>query len=192
MEFVVTQRGRQSPLVGFNSNVRYRGHTFHIQTEDSGRTRPHVTTLLFADGGHIIASRRSDYRDLLADADWEAEVKRCMQDQHRGVVRELMSGGLDEKIVALLGALAPRSSHAHSASRPAAPGTESYSPSSPAPIVPQLKLQPTSSHSKPATRPPSIFQMAQSPLLGLGELNQESLNDVILSFISQELEAEER
>jgi len=33
-------------LSGFNTNFRYRGVLFHVQTEDSGRGNPHVITLL--------------------------------------------------------------------------------------------------------------------------------------------------
>jgi len=51
------------PLVGFNNNVRYRGMRFHIQTEDSGVTKPHIITHLFADGGRVIKSLRTDYAE---------------------------------------------------------------------------------------------------------------------------------
>ena len=37
----------QSPLLGFNNNVRHKGRLFHIQTEDSGVRHPHVITHLF-------------------------------------------------------------------------------------------------------------------------------------------------
>lgn len=101
---------KHSPQVGFNSNVRYRGNTFHIQTEDSGRERPRVTTLLFADGGHIIASQRSEYQHLLPEPDFAAKLKQQMQEQHRALMRELASGALDDKIESVIGPLAPRSS----------------------------------------------------------------------------------
>lgn len=260
------ERGQHSPLVGFNSNVRYRGHTFHIQTEDSGRARPHLTTLLFADGGHIIASHRSEYAALLGEPNWERVVKKRMQDQHRAVLRELMSGSLDEKIIALLGPIAPRSrpaSHTKSSegaplsARPAgsereadnvpaqdavppltlvARGrdhdhdllglgslvdpliaiTEKNHPGAQNAVAPQRRDGPGNAVSEPiaagrakaqvpplnashalsttgetpATRPAAIFEANESSLFGLAELNQDSLNDVILSFISQELESD--
>jgi hypothetical protein len=47
--------------VGFNNNVKYKGQTFHIQTEDSGLDKPHVITHLFADGGRVIRGHKRSY-----------------------------------------------------------------------------------------------------------------------------------
>ena len=40
-------------VVGFNHNVMYKGEVFHVQTEDSGITNPHIITLLYR-GGTIL------------------------------------------------------------------------------------------------------------------------------------------
>src|SRR5437879_2317147 len=40
--------------VGFNNNLKYKEHEFHVQTEDSGLRLPHIITHLFADGGRVI------------------------------------------------------------------------------------------------------------------------------------------
>jgi hypothetical protein len=47
-------------LSGFNTNFRYRGVLFHVQTEDSGQQNPHVITHLFY-GGNNIASDKQEY-----------------------------------------------------------------------------------------------------------------------------------
>ena len=73
------------PLVGFNNNVRYRGMRFHIQTEDSGVTRPHIITHLFADGGRVIKSLRTDYAEYVDHPDRPAVIHRMMRDQHRAI-----------------------------------------------------------------------------------------------------------
>ena len=52
-----------SPLLGYNTNVRHLGKLYHIQTEDSGVRHPHVITHLFADGGRIIASKKTTYAE---------------------------------------------------------------------------------------------------------------------------------
>ena len=49
------------PLLGFNNNVRHRGRIFHIQTEDSGVKSERIVTHLFADGGRIIKTARTEY-----------------------------------------------------------------------------------------------------------------------------------
>jgi len=86
------------PLTGFNNNVRYRGMRFHIQTEDSGVTRPHIITQLFADGGHVIKSLRIDYAEYLDHPDRPGVVMRMMREQHRNMALDLRDGRLDETI----------------------------------------------------------------------------------------------
>jgi hypothetical protein len=79
----------QSPLVGYNTNVRHKGKLYHIQTEDSGVSHPHVITHLFADGGRIIASRKTGYAEHLGAKDLANIVKKLMQDQHKAMFIEL-------------------------------------------------------------------------------------------------------
>lgn len=84
---------KRSPVLGFNHNVRHRGLTFHVQTEDSGVDNPHVHTHLF-NGGVIVFSRKLDY-DAESDPD---VVKSLMQAQHKAVLKELKKGAFDERI----------------------------------------------------------------------------------------------
>ena len=75
-----------SPLVGYNTNVRHKGKLYHIQTEDSGIQHPHIITHLFADGGRIIASRKTSYAEFLGSGDLRTTVKKLMQDQHKSLL----------------------------------------------------------------------------------------------------------
>lgn len=93
--------GRAMQL-GFNTNFRYRDVVFHVQTEDSGRANPHVITHLFH-GGNIIASVKSDYSDLLEEADVEAAVRRLMETQHKAMLKQLSRGEHDGAIHERLG-----------------------------------------------------------------------------------------
>jgi hypothetical protein len=85
-----------SPLVGYNTNVRHKGKLYHIQTEDSGVNHPHVITHLFADGGRIIASRKTGYAEHLGAKDLQGIVKKLMQDQHKSMFIELRDCVYDE------------------------------------------------------------------------------------------------
>lgn len=87
-----------SPLVGYNNNVRHQGRIFHIQTEDSGIKHPHVITHVFADGGRIIASRRTSYAEHLNAADLPELVKGIMKEQHKAVFLALRSGSFDDSL----------------------------------------------------------------------------------------------
>jgi hypothetical protein len=85
-----------SPLVGYNTNVRHKGKLYHIQTEDSGVNHPHVITHLFADGGRIIASRKTGYAEHLGAKDLQGIVKKLMQEQHKTMFIELRDCVYDE------------------------------------------------------------------------------------------------
>ena len=83
----------RSPLLGYNHNVRYGGHIFHVQTEDSGPGNPHLFTHLFFEGS-ILASKRGQYEPSLP----EDEVRTMMQAQHKAILKELKQAAFDERI----------------------------------------------------------------------------------------------
>lgn len=91
------------PQVGFNNNVKHRGRVFHIQTEDSGVSRPHITTHLFVDGGVVVKSKRTDYSDDLDEPDLVNLLRKRMKDQHKGMFIALREGLLDRLIDEVLG-----------------------------------------------------------------------------------------
>jgi hypothetical protein len=82
---------------GFNTNVRYHGQIYHVQTEDGGAESPHIITLLYQ-GGAILFSRKSSYADLVESPDREAHVRQVMEEQHRAMVQALKAGQLDDKL----------------------------------------------------------------------------------------------
>jgi hypothetical protein len=82
---------------GFNTNVRYRGRIFHVQTEDSGPGHPHIVTLLY-EAGAILYSKKTSYADRKRGADLEAVVRDLMEEQHREMVRRLKAGALDDVV----------------------------------------------------------------------------------------------
>ncbi len=105
-----------SPLVGYNTNVRHKGKLYHIQTEDSGVNHPHVITHLFADGGRIIASRKTGYAEHLGTKEVQGIVKRLMQEQHKAMFIELRDCVYDED-----GAATPAAPHAEAVAAAAQP-----------------------------------------------------------------------
>ena len=82
---------------GFNTNVRYRGRMFHVQTEDSGKGNPKIVTLLY-EGGVILYSNKMDYTEHLEANDLSEVIRELMELQHRKMLLELKSGDLDEKV----------------------------------------------------------------------------------------------
>jgi len=84
--------------VGFNNNVKYKNHTFHIQTEDSGLDKPHVITHLFADGGRIIKSHKRSYAEHVKRPDVALYVRQLMKGQQLEMALALREGRFDDII----------------------------------------------------------------------------------------------
>jgi hypothetical protein len=89
-------------LPGFNTNVRHGGVLFHVQTEDSGRSHPHVITHLYH-GGTILASEKRSYGEHLEAPDLPRRVRDVMDAQHHAMLERLRAGELDEQIEQRLG-----------------------------------------------------------------------------------------
>lgn len=89
-------------ISGFNTNMRYRGVLFHVQSESSGVNNPHILTHLFK-GGDILASTKGDYSDKLDSKNRDGEVRAMMEEQHKSMLRALSRGEHDEAIIARLG-----------------------------------------------------------------------------------------
>jgi hypothetical protein len=78
-------------VTGFNTDVKYQGVVYHVQTEDKGPVNPMIETLIYK-GGEILGSRRLPYADLLTGENDEAQIAKMMEDQHKGVMLEVKRG----------------------------------------------------------------------------------------------------
>ena len=139
----------QSPLLGFNTNVRHKGRVFHIQTEDSGVAHPHIITHLFADGGRILKSIKTPYGELLEQADWVPAVKKIMQDQHKAMFISLRDGQYDSLIDGSGGA--PRTTTSQTGQHPAV--NPSQTGQHPVATAQPAATNPATSQSNPAISP---------------------------------------
>jgi hypothetical protein len=81
-------------ITGFNTDVKYRGVVYHVQTEDKGTANPLIETLVYK-GGEILGSRRLPYADLIKDRTDEAAITKLMEDQHKGMLLEVKRGRFD-------------------------------------------------------------------------------------------------
>jgi hypothetical protein len=78
-------------ITGFNTDVKFRGVVYHVQTEDKGPQNPLIETLIYK-GGEILASRRLPYSDVVSDPTDEAAITKLMEDQHKGMMLEVKRG----------------------------------------------------------------------------------------------------
>jgi hypothetical protein len=149
----------QSPLLGYNNNVRHKNRVFHIQTEDSGVKHPHVITHLFMDGGRILKSVKRSYAEHVGSENLSETVRQMMKEQHKQMFIALRDGEydhlLDGAALAGSGALAAASAGPKTEESPPkasaqasiAPAGNSASSASPT----QASLPPAASAATPPT-----------------------------------------
>jgi septum formation inhibitor-activating ATPase MinD len=78
-------------LTGFNTDFKYKGKVYHVQTEDNGVKNPVIVTLLYQ-GGAILASRKTSYADIIKFERLDKVVKELMETQHKQVIKDLVAG----------------------------------------------------------------------------------------------------
>lgn len=87
-------------ILGLNTNHEYNGKVYHVQTEDSGVDNPWIITHCFI-GGTIIKTRKIEYADALERDDLEAYLTEIARDQHRTMVKSLLSGEFTKEILSV-------------------------------------------------------------------------------------------
>ena len=172
-------------ITGANTNVRYRGIVFHVQTEDSGRANPHIISHVYH-GGTILASEKTVYSDHVEAEDLERRVRELIESQHREMLTRLKSGGLDAVIAERLGDTAVEQGGPLEAPTPA-PELAS------APTAPQgssdAGAQPDAGQpgadDAPTASPAGSETPAVARAFGEGIGSQKPLDEMILDYLSQ-------
>ncbi|MFQ5901369.1 MAG: hypothetical protein ACE5IH_07425 [Thermodesulfobacteriota bacterium] len=77
-------------ICGLNNNVRYQGEVYHVQTEDGGTNDPVISTVIFKEG-RVIASKKTNYADIIKFERLEMVVKDLMNEQHLHVLKILQA-----------------------------------------------------------------------------------------------------
>ena len=81
-------------LTGYNTDFKFQGKIYHVQTEDGGLNSPSITSLLYYQGA-ILASRKTSYADIIKADCLEEVVRELMMEQHKQMIRDLMHGKLE-------------------------------------------------------------------------------------------------
>jgi hypothetical protein len=174
-------------ITGANTNVRYRGIVFHVQTEDSGRANPHIISHVYH-GGTILASEKTVYSDHIETEDLEGLVRELIEAQHRQMLKLLSSGGLDSVIAERLGDTAVQQAAQLEAPTPApelastgAPTEphESFEAGAPSEAAGQTLT------GEPTADPVGSEARAVARAFGEGIGSQKPLDEMILDYLSQ-------
>jgi hypothetical protein len=148
-------------LTGYNTDFKFQGKTYHVQTEDGGANSPFITSLLYHQGA-ILSSRKTSYADILKADCLEEVVRELMMEQHKHMIRDLMQGKLKIQT-------APRDASTQSS--------------------PSLKVAPASKEAPAASikeKDPVKPAPASTPPEPKAEEKEKSLDDIILDFLAQE------
>ncbi len=87
--------GRQTVITGFNTDIEHNGVVYHVQTEDKGLDSPIILSLVYV-GGTILASKRSPYKDLIAEGFSDEVLAERLKRQHRLICAAINSGRIDD------------------------------------------------------------------------------------------------
>ena len=174
-------------ITGANTNVRYRGVLFHVQTEDSGRANPHIISHVYH-GGTILGTHKTDYTDRVDAEDLTSVVRGLIEQQHAAMLQKLNSGGFDAVILQRLGKSALDADTAASHT----PGVQSKPDTQPEP-----RSRPSGPDAAPRPAPPPAAPrpIAAAPTLpkarrgerafGEGLGSQKPLDEVILDYLAE-------
>lgn len=78
---------------GFNSDIKVKGTSFHIQTEDWGEKNPYIVTRVFS-GGAVKATIKTPYSNVMNEFAVRSEtaIKTALRRQHADTIDNLVSG----------------------------------------------------------------------------------------------------
>jgi hypothetical protein len=83
---------------GFNSDINYRGATYHVQTEDWGLENPFLVSRVFQQGA-VLKTFKTHYSKILGphpptptDQKWQQNIGVALKSQHDQVVEFVISG----------------------------------------------------------------------------------------------------
>lgn len=82
-------------ITGFNTDIEYGGVTYHVQTEDKGKNKPIILSLVY-NGGTILASKRAPYDDLLSSNFNERILAERLNKQHRLICAAIQAGRIED------------------------------------------------------------------------------------------------
>ncbi len=96
----------ETVITGFNTDIEHDGVVYHVQTEDKGLDSPIILSLVYT-GGAILASKRSPYKDLIAQGFSDEALAERLKRQHRLICAAIHSGRIND-----LKKMAPRAKEA--------------------------------------------------------------------------------
>ncbi|MFL6290857.1 MAG: hypothetical protein ACJ759_08185 [Thermoanaerobaculia bacterium] len=160
-------------ITGYNTDIRHNEVVFHVQTEDKGLANPYIESLVYV-GGQVLASKRANYAELLAEGKEEKDIVALMDHQHRTMIAAIRHGKLDAKLQSLIAGKQTGQVPTEPPVTRQARGTTAV------PEPPPLPPTPAAAAAAPAARP-APAQPAR----------ERTLDQVILEYLTNEADQEQ-
>ncbi|HST22656.1 MAG TPA: hypothetical protein VLR90_16150 [Blastocatellia bacterium] len=84
-------------ITGFNTDVRYEGRVYHVQTEDRGQDNPFLESLVYI-GGTIVAKKSTPYLEQLSKGATEEMIASLLKRQHQVIIAAIKAGRIEDLI----------------------------------------------------------------------------------------------
>ena len=175
-------------ITGFNTDVQYEGHVYHVQTEDRGEGNPVLESLVYV-GGTVIARKRTPYSDKLDEGAGEDVIASLLKKQHQVIIAAIKAGRINDLV--RLSAKEKEAARAAEANRPEAtrPPLEerptvreltipAQTPAARAPTPPELEAL------TPAL-PPRAKSSGSLNLAGRGDTKSLDIDRVISDYLKR-------
>jgi hypothetical protein len=159
-------------ITGYNTDIRHNEVVFHVQTEDKGLDYRYIESLVYV-GGQVLASKRSNYAEMLAEGKEEKDIVALMDHQHRTMIAAIRHGKLDAKLQSLI--VGKQTGQVDVPVTRQSPPTAQVVP--PPPLPPPLppSAAPPASAARPVSVPP----------------RERTLDQVILEYLTNEADQEQ-
>jgi len=78
-------------MTGFNTEVKYKGASFHVQTQDVGPGTWCIESLIYK-SGKLLSSRKTFYTAFLSSPQLQQKIHQIMEEQHHAILKEIADG----------------------------------------------------------------------------------------------------
>lgn len=84
-------------MPGINTQIKYKGLSFHLQTQDKGASAKYIESLIYK-AGKTLYSRKTPYHSLINRPDFKQQILQLMKKQHLAFINEVSDGKCDRHL----------------------------------------------------------------------------------------------
>jgi hypothetical protein len=82
-------------MPGINTQIKYKGLSLHLQTQDKGASAKYIESLIYK-AGKAFYSRKTPYHSLINRADFKQQLLQLMKKQHLALINDISDGKCDQ------------------------------------------------------------------------------------------------